>query len=83
VRKVINTISGSISLGVPDEDVNSIAGGFGGGGYSNSARKKHLRTIQLAHVKCRQTRPRIPPITFTDDDFTAIDVAQDDHKVIT
>jgi len=69
-----------VTLGEPNHEVNYIAGGFAGGGCSNSARKKHLRAIQSAHATTRR-RPHIPPITFTDDDFTAI--AQDDPMVIT
>ncbi|XP_068477362.1 uncharacterized protein [Phaseolus vulgaris] len=82
VREVINMIAGPVNLGEPNHEANYIAGGFAGGGCSNSARKKHLRDIQSAHVTTRR-RPHIPPITFTDDDFTAIDPAQDDPMVIT
>jgi len=82
VREVINMIVGSVTLGEPNHETNYIAGGFAGGGCSNSARKKHLRDIQSAHATTRR-RPHIPPITFTDDDFTAIDPAQDDPMVIT
>jgi len=83
VREVINTKAGPLSLGVPDEEVNSIVEGFAGGGCSNSTRKKHLRAIQSTHVKSCQSRPRIPPITFTGNDFTTIDAAQDNPMVIT
>ena len=78
VRAVINTIAGPVSLGTPQE-INYIAGG----GCSNSARKKHLRAIQSVHSASTHRRPHIPPITFTDDDFTTIDPAQDDPMVIT
>jgi len=83
VREVINTIVGPVSLGAPSQEVNYIAGGFAGGGCSNSARKKHLRAIQYVHSTLTRKRPHIPPITFTDDDFTASDPAQDDPMVIT
>jgi len=63
--------------------INYIARGFAGGGCSNSVRKKHLRAIQSVHSASTHRRPHIPPITFTDDDFTAIDPAQDDPMVIT
>ncbi|XP_068483297.1 uncharacterized protein [Phaseolus vulgaris] len=82
VREVINMIAGPVNLGEPNHETNYIAGGFAGGGCSNSARKKHLRDIQSAHATTRR-RPHIPPITFTDEDFTAIDPAQDDPMVIT
>jgi len=75
-------IAGPVTLGEPNHEANYIAGGFAGGGCSNSARKKHLRDIQSAHATTRR-RPHIPPITFTDDDFTAIDPAQDDPMIIT
>jgi len=75
-------IAGPVTLGEPNHETNYIAGGFAGGGCSNSARKKHLRDIQFAHATTRR-RPYIPPITFTDDDFTAIDLGQDDPMVIT
>ena len=63
--------------------INTIAGGFAGGGPSASGRKKHLRNVQVVHhVYTRMTRS-IPPITFTDRDFKAIDPKQDDPMVIT
>jgi len=62
------------------EVINTIAGGFGGGGNSNSARKKHLRAIH--QVNLVSARPRMPPITFTDEDFKGIDPTQDDPMVI-
>jgi len=68
-----------VSLGIPPQEVNYIAGG----GCSNSARKKHLRAIQSVHSASIHRQPHIPPITFTDDDFTAINPAQDDPMVIT
>jgi len=75
VREVINTIVGPVSLGVPPQEINYIAGGFAGGGCSNSARKKHLRAIQSVHSASTHRRPHIPPITFTNNNFTAIDPA--------
>ena len=69
-------------LGAPDQEINYIAGSFAGGGCSNSARKKHLSAIQSVHSTSTHKRPHIPPITFTNDDFTAIDPAQDDPMVI-
>ena len=82
-REVINTIADPVSLGVPPQEVNYIAVGFAGGGCSNSARKKHLRAIQFVHSTSTHKHPHIPPISFTDDDFTAIDPTQDDPMVIT
>jgi len=71
-----------VSLGALNDTVNYIVRGFVGGGCSNSARKKHLRAIKSIHASA-QNRPRIPAITFTDDDFTTIDPTQDDPMVIT
>ncbi|XP_068498574.1 uncharacterized protein [Phaseolus vulgaris] len=82
VREVINMIAGPVTLGEPNHEANYIARGFAGGRCSNFARKKHPRDIQSAHATTRR-RPHIPSITFTDDDFTAIDPAQDDPMVIT
>jgi len=42
VREVINMIAGPVTLSEPNHEANYIAGGFAGGGCSNSARKKHL-----------------------------------------
>jgi len=39
--------------------------------------------IQSIHSTSTHKRLYIPPITFTDDDFTVIDPAQDDPMVIT
>jgi len=83
VREVINPIVGPVSLDVPPQEINYIAGGFASEGCSNSAGKKHLRAIQSVHSASTHRRPHIPPITFTDNDFTAIDPAQDDPMVIT
>ena len=62
------------------EVINTIAGGFVGGGSSNSANKKHLRAIH--QVNLVSARPRMPPITFTDEDFKGIDPTQDDPMAI-
>jgi len=62
---------------------NTIPGGFTGGGPSALGRKKHLRNVQaVQHVYTRMARS-MPPITFTDRDFKAIDPKQDDPMVIT
>jgi len=48
-----------------------------------SRRKKHLRNVQaMHHVHTRMARS-MPPITFTDRDFKAIDPKQGDPMVIT
>jgi len=57
------------------EVINIITGGFAGGGSSSLGRKKHLRAIQLVNSIAFSFRPRMPPITFTDQDFKEIDPA--------
>jgi len=62
------------------EVINTIAGGFGGGGSSNSVRKRHLRAVH--QVNFVAIRPMMPPITFSDDDFQGVDPSEDDPMVI-
>ena len=64
------------------KQVNTIGGGFTGGGCSNSAKKNHLRVVQSVHSVSTRSRSRMPLITFTDDDFTTIDLTQNDPMVI-
>jgi len=64
--------------------INTISGGFASGGFTSSARKKHLRHIQsINHITHSHHRRRMPPIIFTDDDFHGLDHQQDDPMVIT
>ncbi|XP_020225115.1 uncharacterized protein LOC109806998 [Cajanus cajan] len=53
--------------------INTIAGGFAGGGSTSSAQKRHLRAIRSVHAVDRQPSRRLPTITFTDADFQGID----------
>ncbi|XP_020203550.1 uncharacterized protein LOC109789096 [Cajanus cajan] len=66
----------------PRRVINTIAGGFAGGGSSSSARKRHLRAITSVNAIGRASPIRMPPITFTDRDFQGIDPIQDDPMVI-
>ncbi|XP_020232009.1 uncharacterized protein LOC109812451 [Cajanus cajan] len=66
----------------PRRVINTIAGGFAGGGSSSSARKRHLRAIKSINAIGRASPIRMPPITFTDRDFKGIDPVQDDPMVI-
>ncbi|XP_020203945.1 uncharacterized protein LOC109789412 [Cajanus cajan] len=62
--------------------INTIAGGFAGGGSTSSAQKRHLRAVRsVNHVEQRPSR-RMSAITFTDKDFQGIDPVQDDPMVI-
>jgi len=46
----------------------------------NNARKKHLRAIHK--VNAVTFRPRMPPITFTDEDFKGVDYRQQDDPMV-
>ena len=46
------------------------------------ARKKYVRAIQSVNVVSTCPRRHMPPITFCDDDFQAIDPQHDDPMVI-
>ena len=64
--------------------INTIFGGFASGGSTSSARKRHLHHIQsINHITHYHHRCRMPPITFTDDNFHGLDHQQDDPMVIT
>ncbi|XP_014503053.1 uncharacterized protein LOC106763369 [Vigna radiata var. radiata] len=62
--------------------INTISGGFAGGGQSSSARKRSIRTLRSIHAVEVPKRTMLP-ITFTDEDFHAPDPEQDDPMVIT
>jgi len=63
--------------------INTIYGGFASGGSTSYARKKHFCRIQsINHITHSHHRCRMPPITFTDDDFHDLDHQQDDPMVI-
>ncbi|XP_020227232.1 uncharacterized protein LOC109808591 [Cajanus cajan] len=62
--------------------INTIAGGFAGGGTTSSAQKRHLRAVRSINAIDRQPSRRLPTITFTDADFQGIDPVQDDPMVI-
>ncbi|XP_020203897.1 uncharacterized protein LOC109789378 [Cajanus cajan] len=65
----------------PRRVINTITGGFAGGGSTSSAQKRHLRAVRTIHaVEC--TRQRLPAITFTEADFKGIDPDQDNPMVI-
>ncbi|XP_020222112.1 uncharacterized protein LOC109804693 [Cajanus cajan] len=66
----------------PRRVINTISGGFAGGGGSSSAWKRHLRAIKSVNAVGRTSSVHMPPITFTDQDFQGIDPIQDDPMVI-
>ncbi|XP_027927464.1 uncharacterized protein LOC114184352 [Vigna unguiculata] len=61
--------------------INTISGGFAGGGSSSAARKRHVRALKSVHLVEKKVRS-MPPITFTDEDFKAPDPDHDDPMVI-
>ncbi|XP_020219655.1 uncharacterized protein LOC109802649 [Cajanus cajan] len=62
--------------------INTIAGGFAGGGASSSARKRHLRSINYAHSTASIPHSSSPSISFFDEDYAGINPNQDDPMVI-
>ncbi|XP_014499586.1 uncharacterized protein LOC106760694 [Vigna radiata var. radiata] len=66
----------------PRGRIDTISGGFAGGGASSSARKRHLRNLRSVHTIVRNPLSMLD-ITFTDRDFHAPDPEQDDTMVIT
>ncbi|XP_020225277.1 uncharacterized protein LOC109807163 [Cajanus cajan] len=66
----------------PRKIINTIAGGFAGGGSTSSARKRHLRAVRSVNSVNQSKTPKMPPITFSDRDFRGVDPVQDDPMVI-
>ncbi|XP_020209122.1 uncharacterized protein LOC109794071 [Cajanus cajan] len=62
--------------------INTIAGGFAGGGASSSARKRHLRSINCALSTASISYKSSPPISFSNEDYAGISPNQDDPMVI-
>ncbi|XP_020239947.1 uncharacterized protein LOC109818829 [Cajanus cajan] len=62
--------------------INIIVGEFAGGGASNSARKRHLRSVNHVQSRPPPHKPKSPPITFTDEDYADINPNQDEPIVI-
>lgn len=67
---------------MPRKVINTISGGFAGGGSTISARKRHLRGLHNVNRE-KVIRKSMPFITFSDEDFHAPDPDQDDPMVIT
>ncbi|XP_014492234.1 uncharacterized protein LOC106754692 [Vigna radiata var. radiata] len=66
----------------PRGRIDTILGGFAGGGASSSTRKRHLQNLRSVHTIV-QNPLSMPDITFIDRDFHAPDPQQDDPMVIT
>ncbi|XP_014506291.1 uncharacterized protein LOC106766042 [Vigna radiata var. radiata] len=62
--------------------INTISGGFAGGGSTSSARKRSIRALRSIHAVDVPKRT-MPPITLTNEDFHAPNPDQDDPMVIT
>jgi len=60
--------------------INTISGGFAGGGVSSLAWKKHLRNAHTINYVFKKRR--MPPMLYTNEDFQDIDPEQDDPMVI-
>lgn len=61
--------------------INTILGGFAGGGTMAAARKRHLRSLHSVN-RMDVRRRSMPVITFSDEDFHAPEPDQDDPTVI-
>ncbi|XP_020238016.1 uncharacterized protein LOC109817212 [Cajanus cajan] len=62
--------------------INTIAGGFAGGGANNAARKRHLRNINCVHSTTSTSHLSSPPISFSNEDYAGVIPNQDDPMVI-
>ena len=61
---------------------NYISIGFAGDGATMLARKKYVQAIQSVNVISTCLQRHMPPITFSDDDFQAINPQHNDPMVI-
>ncbi|XP_020211150.1 uncharacterized protein LOC109795981 [Cajanus cajan] len=66
----------------PRKVINTIAGGFAGGGSTSFARKRHLHAVRSVNSVNQPKMPRMPSITFFDRDFRGVDPILDDPMVI-
>ncbi|XP_014489656.1 uncharacterized protein LOC106752481 [Vigna radiata var. radiata] len=62
--------------------INTISRGFAGGGSTLAARKRHLRSLHSIN-RSREAKRTMPAITFSAQDFHALDLDQNDPMVIT
>jgi hypothetical protein len=63
--------------------LNTISGGFAGGGESSSSRKKYVRQVMLCQEYETPASGREPDISFTTKDFRDVIPHDDDPMVIT
>jgi hypothetical protein len=69
-------------------DINTIVGGFAGGGKSSSARRSHARSLSSGEVflttrQAKLQKRETQPIVFIDDDFQGVVFPHDDALVVT
>lgn len=64
------------------DHINTILGGFVGGGSSSSAHKHQVWALKIVHLVDRKLEFMLP-ITFTNEEFKVPNPDQDDRMVIT
>jgi hypothetical protein len=69
-------------------DINTIAGGFAGGGESSSAQRSHARSLASGEVlsfvtPSKSQKRETQPIVFTDEDLQGVTFPHDDTLVVT
>lgn len=62
--------------------INTISGGFAGGGVTSSTRRQYVKAIRSVNSVSGKPSIATPPIMFTDDDFRGVDPNKDDPVVI-
>ncbi|XP_057453322.1 uncharacterized protein LOC130745159 [Lotus japonicus] len=70
------------SLEPPVGTINTIAGGFGGGGDMPSARRKHVRAVTSVQEYSTPFGFQHPDIVISSTDFEGIKTHKDDHVVV-
>jgi len=63
--------------------INTISGGFAGGGTTSSSRKRHLQVVSSVYSISRSNRRDLPPMLFINSDFRNINPRHDDLMVVT
>jgi len=63
--------------------INTIAGGFAGGGTTSSSRKRHLRAVSFVYSINRSNRRDLPAMLFINADFRNINPRHDEPMMVT